>query len=329
MHFNTKLLLLAMLNISFFALKAIEDANAAAVYCKTTPETNCRALLCKKNEYNTVISSLVANDVGSIVYEQDVTMRKKIFRNILLLHYMDDITLDVTDSSKEMIKVLVEESYNNLDEEDHNTFSLIVIDIASEKVFNNYLLNETFNEKENNEKPVVISTNSEKLTIEALRAVGQKRKGSFLEPINYSIFNRFQKVFARFRRWAQKNLPDTDEICIVGSGVLGCYGWRDSNDLDFIYNKNVEFAHPGQSYFHDNLVEENHHYPYSYEEIINNEDYHFYYKGIKFCTLDVLKAMKENRNELVDQADVILINNNGEGNYASFQEPTDFFDGLD
>ena len=35
-------------------------------------------------------------------------------------------------------QVLVEESYNNLDEEDHNTFSLIVIDIASEKVFNNY-----------------------------------------------------------------------------------------------------------------------------------------------------------------------------------------------
>ena len=38
-------------------------------------------------------------------------------------------------------------------------------------------------------------------------------------------------------------------------------------------------------------------YPYSKQEIILNPKCHFYYRGVKFITLDVLYSMKQNRHE--------------------------------
>ena len=48
-------------------------------------------------------------------------------------------------------------------------------------------------------------------------------------------------------------------------------------------------------------------YQHTKEEIIFNPQNHFYYKGIKFANLGVVKAMKQFRNEEKDIVDVKLI----------------------
>ena len=48
-------------------------------------------------------------------------------------------------------------------------------------------------------------------------------------------------------------------------------------------------------------------YPYNYDEIIYNPKLHFYTRGIKFASLDVVKKLKQNRGEDKDYRDIKLI----------------------
>jgi len=43
------------------------------------------------------------------------------------------------------------------------------------------------------------------------------------------------------------------------------------------------------------------------DEIIYNPANHFYFCGLKFCTLNVVKVMKWNRREMKDMQDLKLI----------------------
>ena len=47
------------------------------------------------------------------------------------------------------------------------------------------------------------------------------------------------------------------------------------------------------------------------DDIIYNPRFHFYSFGIKFASIDVVKSMKEHRNEEKDKVDVNLINGIG------------------
>jgi len=52
---------------------------------------------------------------------------------------------------------------------------------------------------------------------------------------------------------------------------------------------------------------ESYHYRVDKNEIIYNPALHFYLHGVKFASLDVVKAMKENRGEEKDVRDCRLI----------------------
>ena len=45
------------------------------------------------------------------------------------------------------------------------------------------------------------------------------------------------------------------------------------------------------------------------EDIIYNPENHFYFNGFKFASLNMIREMKKNRNELKDQSDLKLILN--------------------
>ena len=52
-----------------------------------------------------------------------------------------------------------------------------------------------------------------------------------------------------------------------------------------------------------------HHYRSPKNEIIYNPDLHFYFHGVKFASLDVVRAMKQFRDEEKDRRDVQLMEN--------------------
>jgi len=114
-------------------------------------------------------------------------------------------------------------------------------------------------------------------------------------------FDMFNKLFLRVKA----SSTDRNDFCIVSSSLLGLFGVRDVKDIDYISRGDVpllaDVAGTG------NHLSEKHYYGQSFDDIIYNPTNHFHFNGVKFCTLDVLRTMKQKRNEEKDIKDIELI----------------------
>lgn len=97
-----------------------------------------------------------------------------------------------------------------------------------------------------------------------------------------------------------------DHVAIHGSAVMDAYGIREARDLDYVStsdhaikfnNKNISLDNKKACYTNVTLA-----------ELIFDPRNYFYFHGVKFVNLSVVKAMKQKRNETKDQVDVQLIN---------------------
>lgn len=106
----------------------------------------------------------------------------------------------------------------------------------------------------------------------------------------------FDEMIEELHKVTKDNDINLDYICGSGSTPLDIYGIRNSKDLDFLYCGQKPFDIKTETLAnHDSELA---YYPYSKQEIIINPKYHFYYRGIKFITLDVLYKMKQKRHEI-------------------------------
>lgn len=105
----------------------------------------------------------------------------------------------------------------------------------------------------------------------------------------------FDEMVDELHKVTKDNDINLDDICGSGSTPLDIYGIRNSKDLDFLYCGQKPFDIKTETLAnHDSELI---YYPYSKQEIILNPKCHFYYRGVKFITLDVLYSMKQNRHE--------------------------------
>jgi hypothetical protein len=122
-----------------------------------------------------------------------------------------------------------------------------------------------------------------------------------------SHFSKFESCVKRFKSYLEENNLDIDEYAIAGSSPLSIYGLREGEDLDYIHINENKIVDP-QDLIHSHNEYGKDLYPLSYDEIILNPEFHFYSMGVKFVTLDIIKRMKEKRNEPKDVTDIQLIN---------------------
>ncbi len=115
-----------------------------------------------------------------------------------------------------------------------------------------------------------------------------------LNPQNQQLYKHYQATIG-----ANKN-----NYCIVSSYVLALYGLRAARDLDYIHHGPPLARYPGVD-SHNSYTKQ---YPLPIDDIIYNPRNHLYVGGIKICSLQVLKAMKEKRAEPKDITDVGFIN---------------------
>lgn len=126
----------------------------------------------------------------------------------------------------------------------------------------------------------------------------------FLNKTNPRVDCNFDYFFDKFKTWLITTGQDVEDFCVDSSAVLSAYGLRDCRDLDFLYHgSSIDTGMQDVSCHNDEMK----YYQHTKEEIIFNPQNHFYYKGIKFANLGVVKAMKQFRNEEKDIVDVKLI----------------------
>ena len=113
---------------------------------------------------------------------------------------------------------------------------------------------------------------------------------------------QFDKYFEQYGHLIMSR-PDTEDFCVDSSAVLSAYGLRDCRDLDFLHLRNVA-GRVGDVECHNN---ESHHYSVHKDDIICNPNHHFYFRGVKCASLDIVRKMKERRNEEKDRVDVALV----------------------
>jgi len=134
--------------------------------------------------------------------------------------------------------------------------------------------------------------------------------GNSLHFVNHAKpkkFKKFLMLIDQYKKWIRQNNIDAECLCIDSSAVLSAYGIRDCNDLDILhhgYDKEVK-AIPYKDIGSHN--DEMRYHAVSKDEIIFNPQYHFYYAGLKFASLDLIKKMKQKRNEAKDRKDVAAI----------------------
>ena len=116
-----------------------------------------------------------------------------------------------------------------------------------------------------------------------------------------SVSERMNKLNNYFNLLKEDNI----DYCITSSIILEMYGLRDAKDIDYLHRENKDINLP---FFGSHKGKWLDFYHVSKEEIIYNPKYHFYFNGFKFATLDVIKIMKQNRNEEKDKRDILLIN---------------------
>ena len=127
---------------------------------------------------------------------------------------------------------------------------------------------------------------------------------SYLNKVYSSLYFKSDRIM-QLNNYFSKLRKDNVDYCITSSIILEMYGLREAKDIDYLHckDKNINLplfgVHKGKwlDYYH-----------VSKDEIIYNPEYHFYFNGFKFVTLEVIKQMKINRNEEKDRKDVKLIN---------------------
>lgn len=131
---------------------------------------------------------------------------------------------------------------------------------------------------------------------QSLRTLSLQRDNEFPD--------HFTKLFHLYQSLVPTDLVLRDKVCIDSSGTLAVLGIRDANDIDYLH-RGVDCVGIGEDISSHN--EHAHWYADSIDDIITDPRKHFYYNGLKFASLDVVRAMKVRRGEEKDRMDVILI----------------------
>jgi hypothetical protein len=125
----------------------------------------------------------------------------------------------------------------------------------------------------------------------------------YLNNLKLVRFPKFESLLEQFRSLIPPNKEE--DYCVTASGVLAAYGLRGAQDVDYLHwgDKLASPTHLISSHNEYGVGR----YPHHRDEIIFNPTHHFWYDNIKFTSLDIVKQLKEKRNEPKDVVDVSLI----------------------
>jgi hypothetical protein len=108
----------------------------------------------------------------------------------------------------------------------------------------------------------------------------------------------------KLKEYCSKNKIPLDNLCIDSGGVVDVLGIRESHDIDFLYigkQRSWEDLPDKIECHNDTLLLPS---GLTLADIVGDPNNYFWYMGVKFCTLDVVKKIKTFRGEKKDIYDV-------------------------
>ncbi len=148
-------------------------------------------------------------------------------------------------------------------------------------------------------------TDSDDETLRAARVLFNENSLDFLRT-GIRPFPSFHEKLTTYKKWIDENGLEIEHFSIGGSGLLGLFGLRNPNDIDFIYHGDSSALPPLPDMIspHDYNTSP---YPHSVPDIIGDPRRHGWYMDMKFCAPDVILRMKKARNETKDRSDIFLL----------------------
>ena len=143
-------------------------------------------------------------------------------------------------------------------------------------------------------------------TIRVAKLVFNENSIHHLDNMRVVNYTKFNSLLESFKQAIKTNNVDIDDYCITASSVLSVYGLREGNDIDYLHTSSRLKCDDDLITSHNAYGVNRYHL--EYHDIIHNPSNHFYHRGIKFASLDVVKRLKEKRGEKKDFVDVELIN---------------------
>jgi hypothetical protein len=152
-------------------------------------------------------------------------------------------------------------------------------------------------------------------TIHIARLLFNKNSIDFLNRATLRVsFKRFWSLMAECQKALNERGIDSEEFCIGGSAPMGVFGIRDVNDFDYVAGSRFHHKDLGKNI--SNHKDWLHYYHLPADDIVYDPRNHFYFNGLHFATLDVVREMKIKRWEKKDKWDVAMINELGNNSAA-------------
>ena len=145
-------------------------------------------------------------------------------------------------------------------------------------------------------------TDTDKETIGLGKLILNPNSEEFLnnsKPYMYDTL--FNKLF-ELKENIKENGYSLNDFALTSSSVLGIYGYREPNDIDYLSFTELNSSNIYQS--HNKLIDK---YSDNLDQLIYNPKNYFYYNDFKFLSIDQIKNFKKSKNEIKDKLDLQLI----------------------
>ncbi|MBO4897374.1 MAG: hypothetical protein J5590_03660 [Clostridia bacterium] len=149
-------------------------------------------------------------------------------------------------------------------------------------------------------------TDTKDEAIEAGRIVFNKNS---IELLNYGEPLKYKALFENiinFKSDLSVNNCNPDEYIVGGDSVLALYGLRNSDKVEY-FSDNSKCVVLEKSKEYTDIGNQLPLYPASLEEMLYKPADYAYYMNIKFVSLNLIKSMKEKKNNACDKNDLKLI----------------------
>ena len=242
------------------------------------------------NKFNKLFE--IINKYGIIYYEKNIKLSKIGLNNLVNECYRgEDWIGGMFPTKKENGKTKrVKSNINNV--------KLLLIDIKN--LNNSVILKEKCRELYNMGKHSLHMSDYNEDTFRIASSLLNKNSINYLNSANVKITENTKKNLLKYF----EKVKVDENFCLTSSIVLEMYGLREANDLDYLNFNNTKIDIKNISIHNNKWLS---YYPISRDEIIFNPKYHFYFYGHKVATLEVIKEMKNNRNEKKDIYDIKII----------------------